>query len=57
MIGGGNVAMDVARAALRAGSDGVSLYSLEQRNEMPAAKDEIAEAENEGIRIENGQPG
>ena len=54
VIGGGNVAMDVARAALRAGSDGVSLYSLEQRDEMPAAKDEIAEAEGEGIRIENG---
>lgn len=54
VIGGGNVAMDVARAALRAGSDSVAMYSLEQRDEMPAAKDEIAEAESEGIEIGNG---
>lgn len=38
VIGGGNVAMDVARTALRAGSDDVSMYCLESRDEMPAAK-------------------
>ena len=54
VIGGGNVAMDVARTALRAGSDDVSMYCLESRDEMPAAKDEIEEALEEGIKI--GEP-
>ena len=54
VIGGGNVAMDVARAALRAGSDDVSMYCLESRDEMPAAKDEIEEALEENISINNG---
>lgn len=53
VIGGGNVAIDVARTALRAGSDQVSMVVLETREEMPAAKDEIQEAEEEGIRILN----
>ena len=54
VIGGGNVAMDVARTALRAGSDAVEMYCLESPEEMPAAKDEIAEAKAEGILIGNG---
>lgn len=54
VIGGGNVAMDVARTALRAGSDDVSMYCLENRDEMPAAKDEIEEALEENISINNG---
>ena len=54
VIGGGNVAMDVARTALRAGSDDVSMYWLESRDEMPAAKDEIEEALEENISINNG---
>ena len=54
VIGGGNVAMDVARTALRAGSDDVSMYCLESRDEMPAAKDEIEEALEENIGINNG---
>ena len=54
VIGGGNVAMDVARTALRAGSDDVSMYCLESRGEMPAAKDEIEEALEENISINNG---
>ena len=54
VIGGGNVAMDVARTALRAGSDDVSMYCLESRDEMPAAKDEIEEALEENISINNG---
>ncbi|MBS7044993.1 MAG: FAD-dependent oxidoreductase [Eubacterium sp.] len=54
VIGGGNVAMDVARTALRAGSDDVSMYCLESRDEMPAAKDEIEEALEENSSINNG---
>jgi NADPH-dependent glutamate synthase beta subunit-like oxidoreductase len=54
VVGGGNVAMDVAGTALRAGSTNVTLLCLESREEMPAAKDEVAEALEEGIVIENG---
>jgi len=54
VVGGGNVAMDVARTALRQGAKEVDLYCLESREEMPAAKDELAEAEEEGIHIHNG---
>ena len=53
VIGGGNVAIDVARCALRAGSDNVEMYCLEGPDEMPAAKDEIAEAKEEGVVIKN----
>lgn len=54
VIGGGNVAVDVARTAVRICDGAVSLYSLEQRGEMPASADEIADTEKEGIAIENG---
>lgn len=54
VVGGGNVAMDVARTALRQGAEKVDLYCLEQRNEMPSSEDEIKEAEDEGIIIHNG---
>ncbi len=54
VVGGGNVAMDVARAAIRQHADRVDLYCLEKRDEMPASKDEIAEAEEEGIFVHNG---
>ncbi len=54
VIGGGNVAVDVARTALRAGSDGVSMYCLESREDMPAAADEVLEVHEEGIVIWNG---
>ena len=54
VIGGGNVAMDVARTALRAGSDDVSMYCLESRDEMPAEKDENEEPLEENISINNG---
>ena len=53
VIGGGNVAIDVARSALRAGSDTVEMYCLEGPDEMPAAIDEINEAKEEGIIIKN----
>ena len=54
VVGGGNVAIDVARTALRAGSDSVEMYCLESREAMPAAPDEIEEAVEEGINIGNG---
>ncbi len=54
VIGGGNVAADVARTALRAGSSSVTMFCLEKREEMPAAKDEIEEALEENIDIQNG---
>jgi len=54
VIGGGNVAADVARTALRTTDGHVSMVCLEQRDEMPAAKDEVAEVEEEGISIHNG---
>ena len=54
VIGGGNVAIDVARTAMRCGAEGVTMFSLEQRDEMPAADDEVEEALEENIVIENG---
>ena len=54
VVGGGNVAADVARTALRAASGKVTMLCLEQREEMPAARDEVAECEAEGIEIKNG---
>jgi NADPH-dependent glutamate synthase beta subunit-like oxidoreductase len=48
VIGGGNVAMDVARILLRLGARPLVLYRR-TRNEMPALKDEIVKAEEEGI--------
>lgn len=53
VIGGGNVAIDVARCAFRAGSDSVEMICLEGPAQMPAAKDEIAEAKEEGVVIKN----
>lgn len=53
VVGGGNVAIDVARTALRSGASEVSMFCLESRDAMPAARDEIAEAEEEGIAIHN----
>ena len=54
VVGGGNVAADVARAALRATDGKVTMLCLEGRDEMPAAKDEIGEVLGEGIDIRNG---
>lgn len=53
VIGGGNVAIDVARAATRAGGEKVSMYCLEKREEMPALGEEIEVAESEDILINN----
>ncbi len=54
VIGGGNVAIDVARTAMRVGGENVAMYCLEGRTEMPALADEIEETLHEGIAIENG---
>lgn len=51
VIGGGNVAMDAARAALRLGATEVSIVYRRSRQEMPAADEEIEEAEEEGIAL------
>ena len=54
VIGGGNVAIDVARTAIRTGSANVSMFCLESREEMPALDEEIEETLKENIAIENG---
>ena len=51
VIGGGNVAIDVARSALRLGAENVTIIYRRGRDEMPAADDEIAEAEEEGVKF------
>jgi len=51
VVGGGNVAIDVARTALRMGAKEVQLFCLEARNEMPAWEKEVLEAVEEGILI------
>ena len=53
VIGGGNVAIDVARAAVRVGASSTQMFCLESRPEMPALPEEIEEAEAEGITIDN----
>ncbi len=53
VIGGGNVATDAARTALRLGADSTKIICLEKENEMPAYKQEISEGLEEGITIEN----
>ena len=54
VIGGGNVAIDVSRIAIRCGSPKVSQVSLETRDIMPALPEEIETAESEGINIIGG---
>jgi NADPH-dependent glutamate synthase beta subunit-like oxidoreductase len=51
VIGGGNVAIDVARTAIRLGAKKVTVYYRRSKQEMPAREDEIHEAVNEGIEI------
>ena len=54
VIGGGNVAIDAARVSVRCGSPKVSMYCLEQLDQMPALPEEIDEATQEGVSINNG---
>ena len=51
VVGGGNVAIDVARSSLRLGAEEVNLVCLESRDEMPAHEWEIEEALEEGVKI------
>ncbi|MEG2290294.1 MAG: FAD-dependent oxidoreductase [Clostridium sp.] len=53
VIGGGNVAIDVARTATRVGASTVDMFCLESREEMPALEEEIEEALAEDIRVNN----
>ncbi|NIM93061.1 MAG: FAD-dependent oxidoreductase [Anaerolineales bacterium] len=53
VVGGGNVAMDVAMTALRKGAEAVSLVCLECREDMPAWESEIQMALEEGVEIIN----
>ncbi len=54
VVGGGNVAIDVARAAVRENAESVTMLCLESESEMPALPEEIEEANEEGITIQNG---
>ena len=54
VVGGGNVAMDVAVTAKRLGAKSVTLACLEQRHEMPASAEEVGRAEEEGVVVMNG---
>ena len=54
VIGGGNAAVDAAQTALRLGAKRVHLVSLEKREEMPAFSLSVAEAEEEGVNMQNG---
>ncbi len=53
VIGGGNVAIDCARNAHRLGAKSVSMFSLEDRDSMPASKEEIKETLEENVSINN----
>ena len=53
VVGGGNVAIDVARTATRQGAASVNLFCLESRAEMPALDDEIEEAQNDAVVFNN----
>jgi NADH-quinone oxidoreductase subunit F len=52
VVGGGNAAVDAARTALRLGAESVTLAYRRTRAEMPAYREEVEEAEKEGVKIE-----
>jgi NADPH-dependent glutamate synthase beta subunit-like oxidoreductase len=54
VIGGGNVAIDVALTALRTGARSVDLACLEKTTEMPAFDEGVEQALEEGVRIHDG---
>ena len=54
VVGGGNVAMDAARVSARCGQGKVTMFCLESRDEMPASREEILEATEENVAINNG---
>ncbi len=54
VIGGGDVAIDVALTALRKGAQQVDMVCLEKRRDMPASPHEIEEAVAEGVQVRAG---
>lgn len=54
VVGGGNVAVDSARTAIRFNASKVTMVCLEDRDHMPASNDEVFETLDEGISIING---
>jgi heterodisulfide reductase subunit A len=52
VIGGGNVAMDAARSALRLGAKEVKIYYRRSRHQMPAIPEEVEEALREGVKFQ-----
>jgi len=55
VCGGGNVAMDVALTAVRLGAKKVTMCCLEKESEMPATREEIERAREEGVTIINSR--
>lgn len=55
VIGGGNVAMDAARTALRLGAREVHVYCLEKEDELLASPEEVAGAVHEGVQIHHAK--
>ena len=51
IVGGGNVAMDAARTALRLGADKVYIVYRRSMEELPARREEVEHAEEEGIEF------
>jgi NADH-quinone oxidoreductase subunit F len=51
VVGGGNAAIDAARTALRLGAESVTILYRRTRAEMPAYKEEVDEAEHEGVKL------
>ena len=54
VVGGGNVAMDAARTALRLGAENVYIVYRRSLDELPARKEEVEHAMEEGIEFVNG---
>ena len=54
VIGGGNIAADVARTAVRCGAENVSLYCLEGYDEMPMGEEDRCECERDGVAVYAG---
>ncbi len=54
VVGGGNVAIDVARTAVRCGAESVKMFCLEPRDRMPASEEEIEDAVSDGVALDCG---
>lgn len=54
VVGGGNVAIDVARTAVRCGAESVKMFCLEPREKMPASEEEIEDAAADGVTLDCG---